>query len=65
MLVFSSLSFTNIGTLYNLIRCEGDGPYLSEISKERAKSLGIEFTPLEVSLKETVESFKEKKIVNF
>ncbi|PNY10314.1 cinnamoyl-CoA reductase 1-like protein [Trifolium pratense] len=35
------------------------------ISKEKAKSLGIEFTPLEVSLKETVESFREKKILDF
>jgi hypothetical protein len=38
-------------------------PY--QISKEKAKSLGIEFTPLEVSLKETVESFIEKKIIDF
>ncbi|KAJ1410224.1 hypothetical protein SESBI_22138 [Sesbania bispinosa] len=47
--------------------CEDDGPYLPtyQISKEKAKSLGIEFTPLEVSLKETVESFREKNIVNF
>jgi hypothetical protein len=36
-----------------------------QISKKKAKSLGIEFTPLEVSLRETVESFREKKIVDF
>jgi hypothetical protein len=36
-----------------------------QVSKERAKSLGIEFTPFEVSLKETVESLKEKGFVSF
>ena len=36
-----------------------------DVSKEKAKSLGIEFIPLDVSLKETVESLKEKKLVNF
>ncbi|XP_061359634.1 phenylacetaldehyde reductase-like isoform X2 [Gastrolobium bilobum] len=47
--------------------CEDDKPYMPtyQVSKEKAKSLGIEFTPLEVSLRETVESFREKKIVNF
>ncbi|XP_068658727.1 phenylacetaldehyde reductase-like [Aristolochia californica] len=44
-----------------------DNPYepTYQISKERAKALGIEFIPLEVGLKETVESLKEKKFVNF
>ncbi|RDX80127.1 Tetraketide alpha-pyrone reductase 1, partial [Mucuna pruriens] len=49
-------------------RCEVDEPYVPtyQISTEKAKkSLGIEFTPLEVSLRETVESFRQKKIVNF
>jgi hypothetical protein len=57
-----------LNVLYNnFIRCEDDGPYILpyQISKEKAKSLGIEFTPLEVSLKETVESFREKKILDF
>ncbi|KAG6629912.1 hypothetical protein CIPAW_14G117700 [Carya illinoinensis] len=35
------------------------------VSKEKAKSLGIEFIPLDVSLKETVDSLKEKNLVNF
>ncbi|KAK9937029.1 hypothetical protein M0R45_013847 [Rubus argutus] len=35
------------------------------VSKEKAKSLGIEFVPLEISLKETVESLKEKSFVSF
>eukprot|EP00257_Ricinus_communis_P025454 XP_025012868.1 cinnamoyl-CoA reductase 1 isoform X2 [Ricinus communis] len=30
-----------------------------EVSKERAKTLGINFIPLEVSLKDTIESWKE------
>ncbi|XVE90417.1 hypothetical protein DITRI_Ditri20bG0076300 [Diplodiscus trichospermus] len=33
-----------------------------QVSKDRAKSLGINFTPLEVSIKDTVESLKEKKL---
>ncbi|RDX62897.1 Tetraketide alpha-pyrone reductase 1 [Mucuna pruriens] len=44
-----------------------DKPYVPtfQVSKEKAKSLGIEFIPLEVSLRETVESLKEKNFVNF
>ncbi|PON74265.1 NAD(P)-binding domain containing protein [Parasponia andersonii] len=43
-------------------KCEDDKPPTPtyQISQERAKSLGIEFTPLEVSLRDTVESLKEK-----
>ncbi|KOM42512.1 hypothetical protein LR48_Vigan05g011600 [Vigna angularis] len=36
-----------------------------QVSKKKAKNLGIKFTPLEVSLKETVESLKEKKLIKF
>ncbi|XP_058764875.1 cinnamoyl-CoA reductase CAD2-like [Vicia villosa] len=48
-------------------KCEDDEPHMPvyQISKEKANSLGIDFIPLEVSLKETVESFREKKIVDF
>ncbi|XP_057456777.1 cinnamoyl-CoA reductase CAD2-like [Lotus japonicus] len=48
-------------------KCEEDGPYMPihQYSQEKAHSLGIEFTPLEISIKETVESFREKNIVNF
>ena len=35
-----------------------------QVSKEKAKSLGIEYIPLETSLKETVESLKEKQFVS-
>ncbi|KAK4411086.1 Cinnamoyl-CoA reductase 1 [Sesamum angolense] len=38
-------------------------PY--QVSIERAKSLGINFTPLEVSLKDTVECLKEKNLLSF
>ncbi|PON74297.1 Hopanoid-associated sugar epimerase [Parasponia andersonii] len=34
-----------------------------QVSKERAQSLGINFTPFEVSLRDTVESLKEKGFV--
>ncbi|XP_038901183.1 phenylacetaldehyde reductase-like [Benincasa hispida] len=36
-----------------------------QVSTEKAKSLGIEFIPLEESLKETVESLKEKNFISF
>ncbi|KAM7476753.1 hypothetical protein LguiB_023996 [Lonicera macranthoides] len=38
-------------------------PY--KVSKEKAKSLSINFIPLEVSLKDTVESLKEKNFLSF
>ncbi len=43
-------------------KCADDKPFVLtfQVSKEKAKSLGIKFIPLEVSLKETVESLKEK-----
>ncbi|CAL0329404.1 unnamed protein product [Lupinus luteus] len=48
-------------------KCEDDEPYAPtyEISKEKAKSLGVKFIPFEVSLRDIVESLKEKKFVNF
>ncbi|CDP18890.1 unnamed protein product [Coffea canephora] len=36
-----------------------------EVSMEKTKGLGINFIPLEVSLKDTVESFKEKNFITF
>ncbi|PON74262.1 NAD(P)-binding domain containing protein [Parasponia andersonii] len=43
-------------------KCEDDKPLVPAhlVSKEKAKGLGINFTPLEVSLRDTVESLKEK-----
>ncbi|XP_031114312.1 cinnamoyl-CoA reductase 1 [Ipomoea triloba] len=43
-------------------KCADDKPFVPtyQVSKEKAKSLGVVFTPLEESLKETVESLKEK-----
>ncbi|CAB4278444.1 unnamed protein product [Prunus armeniaca] len=48
-------------------KCADDKPFVPtyQVSKEKAKKLGVEFIPLEVSLKETVESLKEKNFVNF
>ncbi|XP_057453944.1 cinnamoyl-CoA reductase CAD2-like [Lotus japonicus] len=48
-------------------KCADDKPYVPtyQVSKDKAKSLGIEFVPLEMSLRETVESLKEKKFTNF
>ncbi|KAF3452516.1 hypothetical protein FNV43_RR02949 [Rhamnella rubrinervis] len=48
-------------------RCADDKPFVPtyQVSKEKASSLGIEFIPLKIGLKETVESLKEKKFVSF
>ncbi|XP_054796684.1 phenylacetaldehyde reductase-like [Prosopis cineraria] len=48
-------------------KCENDEPLQAvyQVSKEKARTLGIEFTPLETSLKETVESLKENNFINF
>ncbi|KAL9259036.1 Retrovirus-related Pol polyprotein from transposon RE1-like protein [Drosera capensis] len=45
----------------------GDKPFTPtfHVSKEKTKSLGIEFIPLKVSLKETVDSLKEKNFAKF
>ncbi|CAB4268167.1 unnamed protein product [Prunus armeniaca] len=43
-------------------KCADDKPFTPtyQVSKERAQALGVKFTPLEVTLKDTVESLKEK-----
>ncbi|XP_050266798.1 phenylacetaldehyde reductase-like isoform X1 [Quercus robur] len=43
-----------------------DNPFVPtyQVSKERAENLGLNFTPVEVSLKDTVESLKEKKLLS-
>ncbi|KAI3796456.1 hypothetical protein L1987_39127 [Smallanthus sonchifolius] len=38
-------------------------PY--NVSRAKAESLGVNFTPLEVSIKDTVESLKEKNLLSF
>ncbi|KAE9467477.1 hypothetical protein C3L33_00606, partial [Rhododendron williamsianum] len=38
---------------------------LYQVSKKKAESLGIHFTPLEVTLRDTVESLKEKNFLQF
>jgi len=50
-----------------VIRCADDKSFMQtfQVSKEKAKTLGVEFIPLEVSLREIVESFKEKEFANF
>ncbi|GAB2277035.1 hypothetical protein Dimus_011743 [Dionaea muscipula] len=44
-------------------KCADDKPFQPtfQVSKEKTRSLGIEYIPLKVSLQETVESLKEKK----
>ncbi|KAL5995265.1 hypothetical protein ACLOJK_025323 [Asimina triloba] len=52
--------------LYPLIplpdKCAEDKPFIPTygVSKQRAKSLGVNFIPIDVAIKETVESLKEK-----
>uniref|UniRef100_A0A6N2MLT1 NAD-dependent epimerase/dehydratase domain-containing protein n=1 Tax=Salix viminalis TaxID=40686 RepID=A0A6N2MLT1_SALVM len=50
-----------------LQKCADDKPYVPiyQVSKEKTRSLGIEFIPLEANIKETVESLKEKGFVSF
>ncbi|KAH7521254.1 hypothetical protein FEM48_Zijuj07G0013600 [Ziziphus jujuba var. spinosa] len=50
-------------TLANMVyRWENEKPHLPiyHVSNEKAKGLGIDFISLEVSLRDTVECFKEK-----
>ncbi|KAL5054900.1 hypothetical protein RYX36_035582 [Vicia faba] len=44
-------------------KCADDKPLRQtfQVSKEKAKKLGVEFIPLEVSLREIVDSLKEKR----
>ncbi|KAL6884564.1 hypothetical protein ACP4OV_010500 [Aristida adscensionis] len=49
------------------VKCADDKPLVSvyQVSKEKTRSLGIELIPLETSVKETIESLKEKGFVSF
>ncbi|KAL8161226.1 hypothetical protein V2J09_012715 [Rumex salicifolius] len=46
-------------------KCVSGEPYVPEckFSRQRAESLGIEFIPIEVTLKEMIQSFKEKQFI--
>ncbi|KAL6499607.1 hypothetical protein OROGR_027517 [Orobanche gracilis] len=46
-------------------KCADDNPHPPkyQVSKEKAKSLGVEFASLEQGIKETIESLKEKNLV--
>ncbi|XP_054796835.1 phenylacetaldehyde reductase-like [Prosopis cineraria] len=48
-------------------KCADDEPFIPnyQVSKRKVKTLGIELIPLEVSLKETVESLREKNFITF
>lgn len=47
-------------------KCADDkpSPLNYEVSKAKAETLGLDFTPLEVSVKDTIESLKEKGFLN-
>ncbi|KAK4492376.1 hypothetical protein RD792_003181 [Penstemon davidsonii] len=47
-------------------KCADDKPFMPkyQVSKEKAKSLGVEFISLKEGIKETVESLKEKNFFN-
>ncbi|XP_074335374.1 phenylacetaldehyde reductase-like isoform X1 [Apium graveolens] len=68
---YSSEAFEILHKLYPAISipetCKKEKPVEPpyHVSKERAKSLGIDFLPLEVSLKDMVESLKEKNFLIF
>lgn len=48
--------------LFLVSRCEDEKAFALkyEVSKEKAKSLGINFIPLEVSVVDTIECLKDK-----
>jgi nucleoside-diphosphate-sugar epimerase len=48
-------------------RCEDENPYVQtfKVSKEKTRSLGIDYIRLKVSIKETVESLREKGFIHF
>ncbi|KAJ4826232.1 hypothetical protein Tsubulata_032288 [Turnera subulata] len=48
------------------MKCEDDKPFVPkyEVSKEKAKQLGINFTPLEVTIKDTIDCLKEKGMIS-
>ncbi|PWA37178.1 bifunctional polymyxin resistance protein, ArnA [Artemisia annua] len=55
-------------TLDHSKRCkEGKSlePLIYNVSRVKVESLGVEFTPVEVSIKDTIESLKEKKLLSF
>ncbi|XP_015573870.1 phenylacetaldehyde reductase-like isoform X3 [Ricinus communis] len=47
-------------------KCSDDKPFVPkyEVSKEKIKALGLDFTPLEVTARDTIECFKEKGFIN-
>ncbi|URE38287.1 NmrA-like family [Musa troglodytarum] len=47
-------------------KCADDEPFVPvyQVSKEKFKSLGLDYIPLETSIKETIESLKEKNFIN-
>ncbi|CAI9106304.1 OLC1v1005436C5 [Oldenlandia corymbosa var. corymbosa] len=47
-------------------KCADDKPFPPkyQVSQEKAKSIGIEFTPFEQSIKDTIESLKEKDLLD-
>ncbi|KAJ6853078.1 cinnamoyl-CoA reductase 1-like [Iris pallida] len=48
-------------------KCADDEPFVPtyQVSKEKTHGLGIDYIPLETSLKETIESLKEKGFASF
>ncbi|KAF8038614.1 hypothetical protein BT93_B1213 [Corymbia citriodora subsp. variegata] len=53
-------------TLHLPEKCEDEKPFALkyEISRKKAEALGVNFTPLEVSLRDTVECLKEKGFIS-
>jgi len=48
-------------------KCADDMPFVPiyQVSKEKTKSLGIDYVPTKIGVKETMDSLKEKGFVNF
>jgi hypothetical protein len=50
-----------------IYRCADDQPFFPtyQVSRDKIRNLGVELTPFEASLKETIECLKEKGFVSF
>ncbi|KAK9051358.1 hypothetical protein SSX86_027985 [Deinandra increscens subsp. villosa] len=64
MMMIANKLYPNLGRSlrHKVEECVEMAPY--SVSKAKAESLGVEFTPIKVSINDTIESLKEKKFLN-
>ncbi|KAL4586258.1 hypothetical protein LXL04_010893 [Taraxacum kok-saghyz] len=57
--------YPNLANLERYKDIKGVGPPLFYVSRVKAESLGVNFTPVEISIKDTIQSLKEKMFLSF